>query len=163
MLHHLSIPAREPRRVAEVLAELLDGVCLPFPPNPGSFITVARDGNGTAVEVYPADSVIMPNGLAGGEFVRTGHSVGYGAVHFALSVDSPLADIEAISQREGWECYVCSRGGDFDVVEVWIDNRFLVELLPPEFTARYLDFADQIARSDSPWTLMASHERPVPA
>ena len=149
--------------MAEVFAELFDGLCLPFPPNPGAFISIARDGHGTAVEVYPVDTVIIPNGADGGDFVHTGQRLGYGAVHFALSVDRSLADIEAIARREGWECYVCSRGGDFDVVEVWVDNRFLVELLPPEFAARYLDFADRVTRSDTPWSLMASHERPVAA
>jgi hypothetical protein len=33
MIHHLSIAAREPQRVAE----LMGGEAVPFPPNPGSF------------------------------------------------------------------------------------------------------------------------------
>ena len=32
---HASIPADDPRRVAEVLAEILDGEALPFPPEEG--------------------------------------------------------------------------------------------------------------------------------
>ena len=34
----------------------------------------------------------------------------------------------------------CDRGGVFDLVELWVDNRTLVEVLPPEGTARYLAF-----------------------
>jgi hypothetical protein len=30
MIHHVSIPAREPQHVAEVLAELMGGQCHPF-------------------------------------------------------------------------------------------------------------------------------------
>jgi hypothetical protein len=32
MIHHVSIPAREAQHVAEVLAELMNGKCLPFGP-----------------------------------------------------------------------------------------------------------------------------------
>ena len=32
MIHHVSIPARDPRHVAEVLAELMAGQCHPFGP-----------------------------------------------------------------------------------------------------------------------------------
>ena len=32
MIHHVSIPAREPQHVAEVLAELMGGKCFPFGP-----------------------------------------------------------------------------------------------------------------------------------
>jgi hypothetical protein len=31
MIHHVSIPAREPQHVAEVLAELMGGKCYPLP------------------------------------------------------------------------------------------------------------------------------------
>src|SRR4051794_29803214 len=37
MIHHLSIAARDPRHAASVLAELMGGKSVPFPPNPGSF------------------------------------------------------------------------------------------------------------------------------
>jgi hypothetical protein len=40
MIHHVSIPAREPRRVAEVLAELMGGSCHPFGPLEGAFFVV---------------------------------------------------------------------------------------------------------------------------
>jgi hypothetical protein len=38
MIHHVSIPAREPRHVAEVLAELMGGKCHPFGPLEGAFM-----------------------------------------------------------------------------------------------------------------------------
>ena len=53
MIHHVSIPAREPQHVAEVLAELMYGTCVPFGPLEGAFMARSNDANGTMIEVYP--------------------------------------------------------------------------------------------------------------
>jgi hypothetical protein len=106
-----------------------------------------------------AGSILKPNGDKGADFLRTATDSAPGPVHFALSVDRTIGKIQAITGREGWQCYVCSRGGDFDVVEVWVENRFLVELPPPEFAARYLDFASLFTAPEKAAALMASHER----
>lgn len=156
MIHHLSIAAADPQRVAGVFAELFGGPCIPFPPNPGAFMAIAGDRHGTAIEVYPADTQLTPAGPGGTGFVRTGQAAGLGAVHFALSVDRSLAEIEAVAAREGWDCFVCSRGGDFDVVEFWVENRLMVELLPPDFAATYLAFTSRASAGD-PAAIMAGH------
>ncbi len=41
MLHHFSIAAENPGRVAQALAELFNGEFAPFPPHPGSFMAIA--------------------------------------------------------------------------------------------------------------------------
>ena len=43
MIHHVSIPAREPQHVAEVLAELMGGKCFPFGPLEGAFMAAGGD------------------------------------------------------------------------------------------------------------------------
>ena len=53
MIHHVSIAAREPQHVAEVLAELMNGKCFPFGPLEGAYMVVSGDANGTMFEVYP--------------------------------------------------------------------------------------------------------------
>lgn len=53
MIHYVSIPAREPQRGAEVLAELMHGKCLPFPPLEGAFMAASDDANGTMIEGVP--------------------------------------------------------------------------------------------------------------
>ena len=53
MIHHVSIPAREPRHVAEVLAELMGGGCHPFGPLEGAYMATSGDAHGTMIEVYP--------------------------------------------------------------------------------------------------------------
>ena len=70
MIHHLSIAAREPKRVAGVLAELMGGSAVPFPPNPGSFFALQLDDHGSGVEVYPAGTELRPGGTDGGGLRR---------------------------------------------------------------------------------------------
>lgn len=60
MIHHLSIPARDTRHVADVLAELVGGVVTGFGPYPDSWIAWAGDDHGTAIEVYPVGTEMYP-------------------------------------------------------------------------------------------------------
>ena len=46
---------------------------------------------------------------------------------------------EQIAQRAGWECFRCNRG-PFHVMEVWVENETMVEILPPGFASEYLAF-----------------------
>jgi hypothetical protein len=146
MIHHLSIAARDPKRVAGVLAELMGGTAVPFPPNPGSFFALQLDDHGSGVEVYPAGTELRPGGADGGGFVNEPKARGYGATHFALSVGADAQTVETIAQREGWHCFRCNRG-PFHVIEVWLENETMVEILPPEFAREYLAFTrpDRIA------------------
>lgn len=160
MIHHLSIGAENPERVAAVLAELMGGMSIPFPPNPGAFMAIAGDQHGTSIEVYPADTQLVPNGPAGTSFARSGQAPAYNPFHFAFSVDCDQAKIEAIAAREGWQCHACPRGPDFDVVEVWIENRNMVEFLPPAFAARYLKFTGGFTAENAD-ARMATHKPKV--
>lgn len=139
MIHHLSIAARDPKQAANVLAELMGGTAVPFPPNPGSFFALQLDRHGSGVEVYPAGTELEPNGATGGTFVNRPQPRGYGSTHFALSVPTERAKVEAIAGRAGWKCFVCNRG-PFHVIEVWVENETMVEILPPDFAAEYLAF-----------------------
>jgi hypothetical protein len=140
MIHHLSIAARNPRQAAQVLAELMGGTAVPFPPNPGSFFALQLDEHGSGVEVYPAGTHLEPNGSTGGSF-RKEPAAGraYGATHFALSVKTDKETVEGVARRTGWQCFDCNRG-PFHVVEVWVENETMVEILPPEYAAEYLAF-----------------------
>ena len=140
MIHHLSIAAREPQKAAEVLAEVMGGKAVPFPPNPGSFFALQLDDHGSGVEVYPAGTHLEPGGAEGGGFVRDPvPQRGFGATHFAISVQTDAKKVEAIAKRAGWHCVTCNRG-PFHVIEVWVENDTMVEVLPPKFAAEYLAF-----------------------
>ena len=116
----------------------MGGRAVPFPPNPGSFFALQLDENGSGVEVYPAGTELEPGGGAGASFVKK-EARGYGPTHFALSVATDAQTVEAIARREGWQWFRCNRG-PFHVIEVWLENESMVEILPPEFAAEYLAF-----------------------
>jgi hypothetical protein len=65
------------------------------------------------------------------------------ATHAAVSVPISQTDIEQIGVREGWRVVRCNRDGFFDVIEFWVENNLLLELLTPEMTAQYLAFTQQ--------------------
>jgi len=138
MIHHLSIAVRDPQKVATVLAEIIGGAAVAFPPNPGSYWALQLDANGTGIEIYPAGTTLHPDGAQGVAFVAAPESEPrHEGFHFAISVDRDKASVEAIAAREGWSCFECMRGG-FHVLEVWVENRILIEVLPPVFAAEYL-------------------------
>ena len=59
-------------------------------------------------------------------------------------MNSPLTEpeIKAIARREGWRVMTANRaGGMFQLIEVWVENRFMVEVFTPEMTARYVEIA----------------------
>jgi len=154
-----SLPAS--RRIA-VVEELMGGKAVPFPPNPGSFFALQLDEHGSGVEVYPAGTELQPGGSDGGGFVKKPEARGFGPTHFALSVATDADKVEAIAAREGWQCFRCNRG-PFHVIEVWVENETMVEILPPEYAAEYLAFTrpDNIAAAMAAAAPQASRQRPA--
>jgi hypothetical protein len=141
MLFHASISAYDPARVAAALADMMRGESFPFPPVPGSYIAIAGDRHGTAIEVYPAGQALVP-GDAEVETTSVADGDRPSETHLALGVPVDEAELRRIAEREWWLCRTCDRGGAFRVVEVWVENRTLVEVLPPDMQAEYLAFAD---------------------
>lgn len=158
MIHHISIAAHDPKGVAQFFADVTGGVSVDFPPNPGSYMAFAPDGHGTGVEVYPAGSVMLPNGEAGAIFARTpANDVQRSPTHMALSVEKDAHEVAALAAAKGWDCFTCDRGGHFHVMEVWVENAQLIEILPPAFAAEYLAFTQHIATMTDPNSALAGH------
>jgi hypothetical protein len=160
MIHHLSIAAQDPKQAAGVLAELMGGTAVPFPPNPGSFFALQLDEHGSGVEVYPAGTELEPGGDVGGSFVKK-QARGYGSTHFALSVATDADTVKRVAKGAGWHCYDCNRG-PFHVIEVWVENQTMVEILPPEYAREYLAFTrpDKVlAAMATAGTASARHQR----
>jgi hypothetical protein len=156
MINHISISAHNPEKVAGVLAELWNGYVFPFPPSPNSFIVLADDGRGTAVEITPINIELLPgvelpvedetfNSQTPTEeyeakFTQRATYSEYTATH--LNINTPLSaeDVKAIAKREGWRVLTCNRGeGLFQLIEVWAENRLMIEVMTPEMTERYLE------------------------
>ncbi|HEX8162409.1 MAG TPA: hypothetical protein VF538_11085 [Pyrinomonadaceae bacterium] len=140
MIHHISVAAKDPRHVADVIAELWQTEALPFPPVPGGYIVIADDGHGTAIEVTPLGTEIMPGeGDAEAQSKANAGASPFTATHAAISVPLGEARVKEIAAREGWRSGTFERGGAFDVIEFWVEDRLLLEVLPPEMARRYLD------------------------
>lgn len=154
MINHISIAVHNPEKVAGVLAELWSGFTIPFPPCPNSFMVLANDGRGTAVEVTPINTILVPGeGLPPenadssapteeyeAQFVQTESPAQYVATHLNISTALNEREVKAIAEREGWRVLTCNRGeGLFQLIEMWIEDRFMLEVMTPEHTARYVE------------------------
>ncbi|MBW4432709.1 MAG: hypothetical protein KME28_13490 [Pelatocladus maniniholoensis HA4357-MV3] len=142
MIHHISVSAKNPQLVAQTLAKVLKGQAAPFPPHPGSYIVFPGDEHGTAVEVYPLGSEIVP-GTAPDEqcmFVHNDNPSMFTATHAAISVPVTQEEIEQVGMSAGWRVVRCNRDSLFDVMEFWVENRLMIELLTPEMASQYLAF-----------------------
>jgi hypothetical protein len=86
---------------------------------------------------------LQPGGSEGGGFVKKPEARGHGPTRFAPASHRRR---QAIVAREGWQCFRCNRG-PFHVIEVWVENETMVEILPPEYAAEYLAFTrpDKVA------------------
>lgn len=137
MLFHASIPAREVGKVASALAEIWQGEAMPFPPVPGAQVVFAGDERATTIEVYPDDRTLEPS--PAGVAVGTGRpSRGFVGDHLAIASALSAEEIADIGARHGWRVQVADRGGVFGVVELWLENRYMIEVLTPEMQRDYM-------------------------
>lgn len=160
MIFHLSFAARDPRRAATVIAELWGGEAFPFPPVAvGSWVAIAGDERGTTMEIYPAGSELVPaDGDADAIAVTNDAHPVHGATHAAIASPLSAEAIEAIAAREGWLSKPRVRGGRFGVIEFWVENSFLLEVLTPDMQRQYTDFM-----SPDAWRAMLAAGPPKPA
>ena len=137
MIHHISLDAKNPKHVATVLAEILGGQVVPAPPNfrPDSWFILSGDQHGTMVEVLPLGTELWPQDDEAG--FRAGVTTPYVPAHAYISVAVSAETLQQIGKREGWMVRHCDRG-PFDLVELWIENRQLIEFAPPEMSAKYV-------------------------
>ena len=128
--------------MADVLAELMNGRAFPFPGGlPDSFMAIAGDANGTMIEVYPPDVRLEPHAMPRR---NPGQRAEPGACHVLLSVPLSRQQIEAIGNREGWITRFCGRGAPgqkplFHLIEVWVEDHFLLEVVPQNMLGEYQD------------------------
>lgn len=148
MLFHMSIAASNPQHVASVIAEFWGGKAVPFPPvAKRSWIAMAGDERGSAIEVYPLNTVLREQS---GDADAAGEESGsdrFTATHVAIATPLDQDAVLAIAKREGWPAKYRKRGGVFGVIELWIDGRQMLELLTPEMQAEYLSAMGNAAKS----------------
>ncbi|WP_445630307.1 hypothetical protein [Nostoc sp. DSM 114167] len=146
MIHHISIAAQNPLRVASVLAEICQGKVYNFP-LPGSYAVIEFDEYGTGIEVFPLRTVCVPaSDTEPSKTIQTSNPPSFVPTYAAISVPATQQQIEQIGRHEGWQVVLCVRAasptenrGVFQVIEFWVENWLLFEFLPPELTTQYLN------------------------
>jgi hypothetical protein len=151
VIHHVSIPAREPQHVALVLAELLGGYAGPFiGPFPGAWVVYQDDGHGTGIEVYSERTLLEPGEDDAMGRVRLGDVPQAVAFHALISVKADRATIEHIGAREGWRTRHFWRGPPgtrlFELYEFWVENRIMLELVTDDMLPAYTRIANGAAQ-----------------
>ncbi len=147
MIHHVSIPARNPEHVAHVLAELLGGYAGPFiGPIAGAWVAYQQDEFGTGIEVYREQTTLAPGD--GDEMCKIQLTDPPQAIafHALISVKADRAAIERIGKREGWRTQRLWRGPPgrplFELYEFWVENRVMLELATPDMIPAYVEIAN---------------------
>jgi catechol 2,3-dioxygenase-like lactoylglutathione lyase family enzyme len=129
-IHHFTVPARDPERVARVLAEILGARVIPLPHPQGTRLVYAGDADGSAIEVWPA-------ALRGSDDQRElqlrDMPLPEAWPHHAY-VTSDAADpdrVLAIFAREGWQAERVHNGpahAGFALVRGRIENHTQIEI-----------------------------------
>lgn len=136
MIHHLSISAENPQRVAQVLAEIWHGQPTPHPFKSDAYIVFPFDEYGTEIEVYPLGTEITPgDNDEKRAYIENPTASKFSATHVMISVPASIEQVEQIAQRENWVLERANFG--FDYILLWVENRLLLELLTPEMAVQY--------------------------
>jgi hypothetical protein len=135
MIFHFSISADDPKRTATMLAELWRGDAFYFPMvGKGSWVAHAGDERRSTIEVYPRDLAFYPADGQGEQ--RTEPVSRHGPFHAAVATPLSIEEVEEIGRRYGCHTKLCQRG-PFRVIEYWVDNALMLEMLTPEMQAEY--------------------------
>jgi hypothetical protein len=136
MIFHFSIAADDPKKTATMLAELWRGEAFPFPMvGKGSWVAHAGDDRRSTIEVYPRDMALYPTERAGEErYEPVSRS---GPFHAAVATPLSIEEVEDIGRRYGCHTSLCQRGPYFRVIEFWVDNCLMLEMMTPEMQAEY--------------------------
>jgi hypothetical protein len=139
MIAHVSMPADDCAHVARTLAAMMGGGALRFPPGGPNAWNAWSRGNDFQIVVTPRGQLILEGPDQQVWAPRSGDASSERAAetHFAIAVERSAREVVAIAERAGWRARVCNRGGLFDLVEVWVEGAYLVEVLDPAQMADY--------------------------
>lgn len=147
MIHHYSIPVQDTRKVSEALAGLFGGTITPFGPYPNSYIVWFGDEYGTAIELYPAGTEMSPDvGEGQANFRHNPSHSTFCATHAAISINRSREEIFKVAKAQGWRAVELPRGG-FNVIEFWIENRVMIELLTSDMAEDYVSVTKPFRKS----------------
>lgn len=141
MIFHASIPADDPKHVASVLAEIRGTEYFPFV-FPDSYVVISANEWGSLLEVCKRGDEQVPAPVEVG-LRRNPSPSRYNEVHLLIGSRLGFDDIFAIAEREQWIARSCDRA-IFQLVELWIENKFLVEVVTAAQIERYRRFYSSV-------------------
>lgn len=146
-IHHATIPARDPERVARVLAELLGAKVIPLPHPQGNLLVYAGDADGSAIEVWPA---AMRAGAKSDDIAPSDLPLPASWPHHVyVTSDTCDADkVLAVFAREGWTASKVHNGpphAGFSLVRGWIEDQVCIEIGGGDMRAQYETFFRHLA------------------
>ncbi|MCM8533043.1 MAG: hypothetical protein NE330_17885 [Lentisphaeraceae bacterium] len=148
MIHHFSLNATDTKKVADVLAEVLGGQVTGFRPTENAYMVWFGDEHGSAIEIYPKDTHLVPKDKENPCAFEKEVGKKYTGLHAAISVDRTREELQAIADREGWHAAEFSRGS-FGVYEFWLENELMIEFLTSDMAADYLKLAEKYKKGNS--------------
>jgi catechol 2,3-dioxygenase-like lactoylglutathione lyase family enzyme len=134
---HASLPADDPAEAAKVLARIMGGEAMPFPPGGANTWMAWSGDNAIELEIAPRGIELGACPEGANWVVKAETPRRANEAHLAIGVDKSAEEIMAIAREAGWPTARYDRGGFFHVVEVWVEGAFLIEFLDPAETASY--------------------------
>jgi hypothetical protein len=81
--------------------------------------------------------MIPDKGMEQANFVHNPRHSEFCATHAAISINRSREEIFRVAEESGWRALELPRGG-FNVIEFWIENSVMIELLTPDMANDYL-------------------------
>jgi hypothetical protein len=132
-ISHVSVAVNDPERAARALAEIWRGSAYPFFPIAGAWIVFSGRDPASQIEFYPAGSELAPaDDDIDYELRYRASASSFTPTHVAIKAPCDRTLVEQIAVREGWRCRVGDRGGAFKTLDLWIDDRVLIEVMTPD-------------------------------
>jgi catechol 2,3-dioxygenase-like lactoylglutathione lyase family enzyme len=151
-IHHFTVPARDPARVASVLAEILGARVIPLPHPSGTLLVYAGDSDGSAIEVWPAATRagVGDHALAARDLPLP---EAWPHHAYVTSDASDTAAILAVFAREGWKAEHVHNGppdAGFSLVRGWIENQTSIEVGGSDMRGQYERFFREVGAQTDP-------------
>ena len=116
-------------------------------------MAMSGDAHGSMIEVYPDRATLdIPTSDDQVVFGENQAPPQNWPFHMLLSVPRSREEVESIGAREGWRAKTFGRGMKghkpfFHVIEIWVENRLMIEVAPPEMAREYEEFLKGTATS----------------
>ena len=142
MILHASIAANDPQHTAQTLAQLIGGLAFPLPGDGGAWAALRGDADGSVIEVLRRGREYHRRADAHCDMVW-GEEQRHGPNH--LMIETPLDEdaVLALAAARGCHAHRTRHGGFFDVMEFWIDDCQLLDVVTPQMAAGYKAFTAQ--------------------